>query len=666
MRSSGKLMFRFRRLQQELTLSLIMLTLAILLALAVSGVWIILQSQQRVISSTQEQVAQRVSQEVGYLFSMSASDVRLMQKLTGFDQRPLVEQQQLLFDFVHGQESFDYLTLYRASGELEYKVHRQFPREQIVLPQAEHRDALSHVIATGENFYGGLSYDPLSGEPRVLVAFPVVSLEYGRIDQVLIGSLRFRALWQIMAREARGSGREVFLVADDDRVIAHPNPTMVLSRRAFTREQAVAGIGLAGASAIVAEAPLQFGALNYRVVAEQPAVNIFRGAMSHALILLLALVFAFAAAVVLGFWLSRRITQPLDQLVAGAQQIASGDMDTQITVSGRNELALLGQQFNNMCQQLRDLINQLRDNAKALKLEIASRRSAELSLKELNHELEQRVEQRTRQLSESLRNLEMTQASLVQSEKLAGLGALVAGIAHELNTPIGNARMMASTLQARSVELTEKAQQGLRRSDLDSYLALVAEGCQILESSLSQSSRLIASFKQVAVDQTSYQRRSFSLAEVVDEIILSMAPAIRRQGLRVHRQLDNDIQMDSYPGPIGQILLNLINNAMVHAFDGESGDVWIEATTEGGRLLLSLKDNGKGIPEDNLGKIFDPFFTSRLGQGGSGLGLNIVYNLINGLLGGEIEVSSETGQFTCFTLRIPLVAPATSSVSDVV
>ena len=657
MRLSGELMFSFRRLQQELTLSLIMLTLVILLVLGVAGVWIILQSQQLLIRSTQEQVAQRVSQEVDHLISTSTRDVRLMKRLTGFDRRPLAEQQQLLFDFVHGQDGFDYLALYGRNGDLQYKVHRQLPRQNIVLPATEHQVALNSVLDTGSHYYGGLTYDSLSGEPGLLLAIPVVSLEDGLLEQVIVGSLRFRSLWQIMAREARETGREVFLVTNDHRVIAHPNPSMVLSRREFTPDQASKGIGLAGATAIIAEAPLLLGDRQYRVVAEQPMVSIMQAAKTYAVVLLLALVLAFSAAVALGYWLSRRITHPLDQLVAGARQMASGDLNTQIEVSGHNELALLGRQFNSMCEQLRDLITQLRDNANELEIEIDCRRSAELSLKELNRELEQRVEERTRQLSDSLRDLEMAQATLVQSEKLAGLGALVAGIAHELNTPIGNALMMASTLQARSTELMAKAHHGLRRSDLDSYLSLVVEGCEILNASLSQSTRLIASFKQVAVDQTSYQRRHFSLAEVVEEIVLSMAPAIRHQQLRVHQQLDGEVQLDSFPGPLGQILLNLINNAMVHAFDGEAGDFWITASVSGDSLLLEARDNGKGIPPADISKIFDPFFTSRLGQGSSGLGLNIVYNLVKGLLGGEITVSSAQGQGTCFTLQIPLVAP---------
>lgn len=181
------------------------------------------------------------------------------------------------------------------------------------------------------------------------------------------------------------------------------------------------------------------------------------------------------------------------------------------------------------------------------------------------------------------------------------------------------------------------------------------KGSEILCLNLNQSARLIASFKQVAVDQTSYQQRSFLLNEVVEEINMTMAPTLRHSKVKVLTLVPDTIHLNSYPGPLGQVLLNLINNAILHAFsEGEFGEIRIQAQQEGERLLLTLEDNGKGIHPDNLGRIFDPFFTTRLGQGGSGLGLSIVFNLVKGILGGDIEVSSELGKGTQFRLDIPL------------
>lgn len=656
-------MINFNKLQQEIVLSLVLLTLVVLLIVGTTGVWIILSSHRTQITSTQEQVARRIGQEVDHILTSSAEHLRHVEQATFFSRHTGEEQAQIMFDFLHGQTAFDHLTLYDIEFEPLFIAHRYLPQHAVSLSAEKHQHAFLSVLNSNNTFFGGLDYDEITGEPTVLIALPILDLESGNIVRVVIASLSFRNIWQMMTRETRNTGRSVFLVADDNRVIAHPNPSMVLARYSSTPQQRQQGVSLDGGAAFIGEWPVLLGERTYRVVAEQPKVSILTAAFRHAGGLVLALVSALAAAVLMGSIMSRRITRPLDQLVAGAHQIAMGDLKQPILVSGRNELAILGQQLDQMREKLADLIAELQDKALVLKDEVSSRRDAEESLKVLNKELEQRVSERTLELTQSLRNLEAAQATLVQSEKLAGLGALVAGVAHELNTPIGNALMMASTLQGRSQEFKDSLRKGVRKSDLERFLAVIDEAGHILGASLSQSSRLISSFKQVAVDQTSYQRRLFSLAEVVDEILISTSPSVRRQGLRIHLCINREIKLDSFPGPLGQILLNMINNTMLHAFDGAEGDLWLEADTAGEVVTLEVRDNGKGIPPANLGRIFDPFYTSRLGQGGSGLGLNIVHNLVKGILGGSIEVSSNIGEGTSFRIKIPVIAPAQAASS---
>ncbi|MDE2429110.1 MAG: HAMP domain-containing protein [Burkholderiales bacterium] len=294
--------------------------------------------------------------------------------------------------------------------------------------------------------------------------------------------------------------------------------------------------------------------------------------------------------------------------------------------------------------------------------DITEKRQNEQDIRNMNSTLERRVSERTQALEAAnseltivLENLQRAQRELLRTEKMAALGSLVAGIAHELNTPIGTSVTIASTLQQHTNDMFAELKKGLRRSVLDEYLNNAKTGTDILLRNLSKASELVISFKQVAVDRTSANRRVFALDEMLAEVVMTLGPTIRKTRHEIVSSVPPKIIMDSYPGSLGQVLTNLINNAFIHAFEGDfRGTVHIS-----GRLLnpdtveLVVADNGKGIPAANLGRIFDPFFTTRLGQGGSGLGLNIVYNLVTGVLGGNISVESEPGKGAVFKITLP-------------
>jgi PAS domain S-box-containing protein len=299
-------------------------------------------------------------------------------------------------------------------------------------------------------------------------------------------------------------------------------------------------------------------------------------------------------------------------------------------------------------------------------IDITEKHFIENEILELNANLEQRVAERTeelqkanKELAATLSTLNQAQEELVRSEKLAALGSLVAGIAHELNTPIGNSLMIASTLADRTRSFTEAYANGIKRSALESYIDDSTKASDILVRNLYRAADLVTSFKQVAVDQTSSQRREFSLAEVTSEIILTLSPTFKKTHVRVLQDIPATIRMDSYPGPLGQVVNNLVNNALLHGFEGRSsGTITItaQAATEGW-IDLTVMDNGLGIPASNLHRIFDPFFTTKLGAGGSGLGLNITHNLVTNVLGGRIQVQSEAGIGTSFIISLPITAP---------
>jgi len=249
---------------------------------------------------------------------------------------------------------------------------------------------------------------------------------------------------------------------------------------------------------------------------------------------------------------------------------------------------------------------------------------------------------------------------LVVHEKLAALGSLVAGVAHELNTPIGNSLLTASTLQENTSALEAAAASGsMRRSTLTNFIASTREGLELVTRGLRSAGELVQSFKQVAVDRATEQRRSFELLRTSQEVVATLQRSIQVAGHKLEMDIPGGIVLDGYPGPYGQVLTNLINNAVLHAFGTRRcGSMQLQAQLVRNSLVeIRFSDDGVGIATDNLKRIFDPFFTTKLGQGGSGLGMSISYNIVTSLFGGELEVQSSPGQGSCFVLRLPLVAP---------
>ncbi|MET3138854.1 PAS domain S-box-containing protein [Undibacterium sp. GrIS 1.2] len=299
--------------------------------------------------------------------------------------------------------------------------------------------------------------------------------------------------------------------------------------------------------------------------------------------------------------------------------------------------------------------------------DITRQREIENEIQQINQELESRVQRRTlnleqanTELANAMETLKLTKDELVRSEKMAALGSLVAGVAHELNTPIGNSVTVASTLQHKTQELAREINSGnIRRSTLDAYLDSSAMGTELLMRNLASARDLVISFKQVAVDQASNQRRRFDLKHTLADVVVMLDPMYKNTPFILEVALQDEIQMDSYPGPLGQLITNFVTNALAHAFDGRNHGTMRLTTRlkQEGLVEIIFSDNGVGIPVEHQARVFDPFFTTKLGQGGSGLGLNIVFNIVTNLLGGKIELQSYAGVGTSLIITLPLQAP---------
>lgn len=256
--------------------------------------------------------------------------------------------------------------------------------------------------------------------------------------------------------------------------------------------------------------------------------------------------------------------------------------------------------------------------------------------------------------------LRQAQQDLIQAEKMAALGSLVAGVAHEINTPLGNTLTAASHLHDKVAGFGAMLDQNrLKRSDLVGFVGLITETTQLMVANCERAAELVQSFKQVAVDQTSGERRRFDLKGYIEEVLLSLRPRLRKTGHRIIVECPANMEADGYPGAVSQLLTNFLLNSLMHAYQpGEAGHITITVRQpDDGLVELTYADDGKGIPAAVLGRIYDPFFTTRRGTGGSGLGLHIVYNLVTGTLRGQISVQSEVGHGTQFTVRFPLQIP---------
>ncbi|GAB2596281.1 sensor histidine kinase [Nitrincola alkalisediminis] len=246
----------------------------------------------------------------------------------------------------------------------------------------------------------------------------------------------------------------------------------------------------------------------------------------------------------------------------------------------------------------------------------------------------------------ALENLKNLQNQLVQTEKLASLGKMVAGIAHEVNTPLGNAKTISTSLDIKlqNFDALIKAG-GLKKSSLEEFICEFKDGLRIMSSSLQMAVKQVNSFKQVAVDQTSMLSREFNLKTVVDEILSTLKPRLKHLNVQLDVDIPENFTLFSYPGPLGQIILNAVNNSLTHGFEHQSqGVIYVKAYTDDAQtLVLIIGDNGCGVAPESIDKLFDPFYTTKFGKGGSGLGLYIVYSLVTKILKGSIIIRNNPG-----------------------
>lgn len=282
---------------------------------------------------------------------------------------------------------------------------------------------------------------------------------------------------------------------------------------------------------------------------------------------------------------------------------------------------------------------------KQLQKDIAERERAEEKLQKSNEDLQ-----------ESLAKLKFAQDKLIQSEKLASLGGLVSGIVHEINTPIGIG-ITASTFIMQKVKKFDKLFMDGQMDDkaLRKFLDIVYEGAAMISKNLSRAGDLVCNFKQVSVDQASEKPRRIVVDEYIQEVLSSLSMELKQSAHDIVVNCPENLIFDSRPGALAQIITNFVMNAMNHAFEHmEKGTIVFDISADDTHLYMNCTDNGKGMSDDALKQVFDPFYTTAREQGGSGLGLYVVYNLVTKALNGSIDCKSSLGNGTTFSIKVPL------------
>ena len=509
-------------------------------------------------------------------------------------------------------------------------------------------------------------YHLVAGTKHVVMEFaqPILSQE-GRLLGVLVASFDLRYFGQIFA-DAHLPAGSVFTLTDAAgmRLTRFPEtekytwvpdlPQMIARMSGPSGEGTFLEQGVDGVRRLYSfkrlqfeDTPLQHLMIRLGQPEDLALAEARRAELRNTALMILAAILAVIAAWLVGKF---AILSPMQGLMNAADRLGTGDLVTRTgLVHSKGELGRLAAAFDRM--------------AAGLQLQDRDRRLAEEEVASLNKDLENRVMQRTAELAQAnaelhdaLEDLHKAQGQLVMSEKLAALGGLVSGVAHEINTPVGNSITAASFLAGRTQELLHKLKENqMKRSELEEFLDTSAKSGEIIVGNLNRASELIRTFKQTAVDQQVEEKRLVNMLTYLHEVLLSLRPRLKKTKHTIEIDCPDDLNATIYPGALWQILTNFIMNTLVHAYEpDEAGLIQIAVSLQDHQLTLRYRDNGRGMPEEVQKKVFEPFFTTKRGSGGTGLGLHIVYNLVVFKLKGTILCHSTPGEGTEFIITAPL------------
>ncbi|MDF2634633.1 MAG: multi-sensor signal transduction histidine kinase [Pelosinus sp.] len=576
-----------------------------------------------------------------------------------FVQNASSEEMQKLLGNMHNElNAFDNLIVTKPNGS----ISNIYPHNPSIIGQSmSGYSYFQDTIAAKTSQISKVMISPTTGKAVIAITQPILN-ENGDLIAVLLQNIKLDLLQDISEDAKIGQTGQTIVFTSDGKVIAPQSNesagfiSYVPSTLSELFKKDLRSVGefirADGEPVIVATTRVKTPGWGIAVTITQGEVlhsfydSIKYGVVTFGIIFLLL---SFVSSIIFNklFRSITTVTQHFASMNEG--NFAFAQISEDVIHFAPQELKKLCTTFNTMSQTIQNNMDVIRKTHEQLEIKVEERTEDLVAMNEELQALNQELQQ-------TLENLQQTQDQLVQSEKMASLGSLVAGIAHEINTPVGVGVTATSHLQKVTKEFSQLYASGeLKRRDLSNYLVESEEALSIIFSNLERASQLIRSFKQVSVDQSSEARRVFNIKQYLSEILLSLHPKLKRTKHKITVQCDEKLKMDSFPGAFGQIITNLIMNSLIHAYEpDQAGELTITILQEADKTLLVYSDDGKGMDKDVVSQIFNPFFTTKRGMGGTGLGLYILYNLVKQQFGGTIECESELGKGTKFVIDIPV------------
>jgi len=588
------------------------------------------------------QIAENLKVSVENFFSEPENDLRILRDLLLLDELNAsnMDEYTQVFEIYHkNQSKFHHYNIVDVNGISIYN----YPLEQNNVGFDYSNSEYYNAIQSGsEKFWSKTHMDTRFSQISIDFALPLQ-------DHILTGTIQLESLSNVLNSILEEDGVIVGITDNTGVYILHSNYTNVeqritdpyVNRRVLNYEEVqINNDNYFGTN-------IRSNYQGWNIVLYEHVSKQRDKVLQFSIILSVIIVASTLVVILLGNRLNSILVENLSSFVNRTKSIADGDYSESVDESRYIEFNEIGSNFSLMAEKIQKRESKI----------VAQNREIET----MNRNLELRVQERTKELQESnemleqtLSNLNETREQLIESEKLASLGNLVAGLAHEINTPLGIILTVVTYMQ----ELTEKikgnlSNNALRKNDLLKYTQSMEESEILIFDNVTRTTDLIGSFKLISSDQMSDENRMIDLVDYIENIVRGLEPSLKKKDIHIELMHSGSFEIKTIPGSVYQVMVNLIMNAALHAYEHMGGTIEIELFEDEDTVDVVVRDYGKGITEENLKRIYEPFFTTKRGSGGTGLGLNITYNAIKQSLKGNITAQSEIGKGTAMRVTLP-------------